>query len=448
MSSGIAVTPWERVGTQDDSDLAAATMRRVSLRLLPFLFILYIVNYLDRSNVALAALTMNRDLQFSATVYGLGVSLFFVGYCLFDVPSNLILARVGARRWIGRIMISWGVIATAMMFVRTPVQFYVLRFVLGAAEAGFLPGIMYYLGGWFPAAHRARAVARFMMAVPLSSAVGGALGGWLLGFNGTLRLHGWQWLFLVEGIPAVILGIVVLGYLPDRIDDARWLSDEQRRWLTQRIVSEQTGERDTWWHDLARAARNPLIYLVALVWFCTLFSQYVYLYWAPLVIREALHSTNLVTGLIISAIGVLAAVGMVTGGALSDRANERFLRPALSAVLIATGYVGAALLPRPWGPVVGLAIASIAQCSVFGPFWCIPPMVLSGTAAAVGIAMVSVSGNIGGILGPSIAGRLKDATGGMTITFLGVAGLALCAAALLLVLRHRLGASNVRTAKL
>lgn len=420
----------------DDSELARATMRRVSLRLLPFLFILYIVNYLDRSNVALAALTMNSELQFSGTIYGFGVSLFFVGYCLFDVPSNLILARVGARRWIGRIMISWGVIATAMMFVRTPTQFYVLRFVLGAAEAGFLPGIMYYLGGWFPKAHRARAVARFMVAVPLSSAVGGAIGGWLLKLNGAFDLRGWQWLFLVEGIPAVILGIAVLVYLPDRIDDARWISAEQRKWLTQRILSERAGSRGTWLQDLQRATSNPLIYLVALVWFCVLFSQYVFLYWAPLVIRDALHSTNLVTSVIYGAIGVLAAIGMLLGGASSDRANERFLHPAFGAVLVAAGYVGAALLPRPWGPVAGLAVASIAQCSMFGPFWCLPPMVLTGTAAAVGIAFVSVSGNIGGILGPSIAGRLKDTTGGMNITFFVVAGVALCAAGVLLLLRR------------
>ena len=358
MSSGIAVAvSGTGVDAQDDSELARATMRRVSLRLLPFLFTLYIVNYLDRSNVALAALTMNQDLQFSATVYGFGVSVFFVGYCLFDVPSNLILARVGARRWIGRIMISWGVIATAIMFVRTPVQFYVLRFILGAAEAGFLPGIMYYLGGIVPAAHRARAVARFMMAVPLSFAVGGAIGGLLLGLNGTLGLRGWQWLFLIEGVPAVILGTVVLVYLPDRVDDARWLSEAQRQWLTQRLSLEYTAGHAAWWQDLGRALSNPFIYLVAAVWFCVLTSGYVYFFWAPIVIRDALHSTNLVTGLIISAIGVLAALGMLVGGASSDRANERFLHPALSAMLIAAGYAGAALLPRPWGPVVGLAIA-------------------------------------------------------------------------------------------
>jgi ACS family tartrate transporter-like MFS transporter len=447
MSSGIAVAvPATGADAQDDSELARATMRRVSMRLLPFLFTLYIVNYLDRSNVALAALTMNRDLKFSATVYGLGASVFFVGYCLFDIPSNLILARVGARRWIGRIMISWGVIATAMMFVRTPLQFYGLRFVLGAAEAGFLPGIMYYLGGWFPAAHRARAVARFMVAVPLSFAVGGAIGGVLLGLNGAVGLRGWQWLFLIEGIPAVILGIVVLGYLPDRVDDARWLTNAQRAWLTQKLLRENSGEHGTWWQDLVRAITNPVLFLVAFVWFCVLTSGYVYFFWAPIVIRDALHATNLVTGLIISAVGVLAAAGMLIGGARSDRTNERFLQPALSAVLIATGYVGAAVLPRPWGPVVGLAIASIAQCSVFGPFWCIPPMVLSGTAAAAGIAIVSVFGNIGGILGPSIAGRLKDTTGGMTITFLGVAALALCAAGILLVL-HKLGLSRTSAAR-
>jgi MFS family permease len=224
----------------DESQIARTTIRQVSIRLLPFLFVLYVFNYLDRSNVAIAALQMNRDLGFSAAAYGLGAGIFFGGYVLFEVPSNLVLARVGARWWIARIMLTWGLIASAMMFVRTPAHFYVLRFLLGAAEAGFFPGVIYYLSQWYPAQHRARAISRFMIAIPLSSVLGGPLGGWLLGLDGRLGLQGWQWLFLIEGIPPVLLSVAVLAFLTDRIDDARWLSAEQRAWLAGSI----NGDRD------------------------------------------------------------------------------------------------------------------------------------------------------------------------------------------------------------
>jgi len=212
MSSATAIPASSGVGIdRDDTDLARATMRRVSLRLLPFLFLIYIFNFLDRTNVAIAALQMNRDLGFSATAYGFGAGIFSLGYALFEVPSNLVLARVGARYWIARIMISWGLVATAMMFVQTPIQFYVLRFLLGVAEAGFAPGIIYYLSGWFPAPQRARALSRFLIAIPISAAIGNPLSAWLLGLDGLRGLAGWQWLFLLEGIPPVLLGFVVLA---------------------------------------------------------------------------------------------------------------------------------------------------------------------------------------------------------------------------------------------
>lgn len=235
----LALSELRTIG--EDAELGDATMRRVSLRLLPFIFVLYVFNFLDRSNVALAALQMNRDLEFSSSAFGLGAGIFFIGYALFEVPSNLAMARVGARRWIARIMITWGLIASAMMFVRTPGQFYATRFALGVAEAGFFPGIVYYLSEWFPASQRARASARFMIGIPLSGVLGGMVGGQLLGLDGRLGLAGWQWLFLVEGIPSVLLGFVVLGWLTDRPEQAHWLTDSQRAWLTGRLLREEIG---------------------------------------------------------------------------------------------------------------------------------------------------------------------------------------------------------------
>ena len=221
------------------TDLERATMTRVGARILPFVFVLYIFNFLDRSNVGLAALQMNQDLGFSSRAFGLGAGIFFIGYALFEVPSNLLLVKVGARRWIARIMITWGIIATVMMFVRTPMQFYTLRFLLGVAEAGFFPAVIYYLSQWFPASRRSSSMAKFMIAIPLSGLLGGPLGGWLLGFDGRAGLQGWQWLFLVEGIPSVLLGIVTLRYLTERPEEAHWLSVEQRGWLTARLAQAQ-----------------------------------------------------------------------------------------------------------------------------------------------------------------------------------------------------------------
>jgi ACS family tartrate transporter-like MFS transporter len=266
MATAIAAPP-ERPVDQDSTDLARETMRRVSLRLIPFLFVLFICNFLDRTNVAIAALQMNRDLQFSASAYGLGAGIFFVGYSLFEVPSNLILVRVGARKWIARIMISWGLVASAMMFVRTPMHFYVLRFLLGVAEAGFFPGIIFYLSQWFPAPQRARAMARFMIAVPLSAAIGNPLSGALLGLDGRLDLPGWQWLFLLEGIPSVLLGFVVFGFLTDRHEDAHWLSADQRAWLAARMRRDR--ESCTSAHGLPtlRALAHPVVLLASLVYF-------------------------------------------------------------------------------------------------------------------------------------------------------------------------------------
>lgn len=440
----------------DESALERATLRRVSIRLLPFLFILYIANYLDRTNVAMAALQMNRDLHFSATAYGLGAGVFFIGYCLFEVPSNIMLARVGARRWIARIMISWGVVASAMLFVRTPIQFYSLRFLLGVAEAGFFPGIIYYLSQWFPGPARGRAIALFAIAIPLSGAVGNPLSASLLGLDGTLRLAGWQWLFLLEGIPAVVLGFTTLVLLSDRPADAQWLSDQQRAWLSDRMRRNEDESGAPHGVPPLRAIAQPLLWLVALPFLLLCTIGYVYIFWAPTVIRDSLHVSAMGTGIILGAIACLAAGGMYISAVRADRGGEHCLRAGACLALSAIGYAGAALLPTPIGRVGGLALGFIGTNAAFAPYWCIPPMLLRGSAAAAGIALVNALGNLGGFLGPYAMGWFIDVTGSTRGAFLGAAVLGLVAAALCVVLRggvafatpERAGRSRVAPAPL
>jgi ACS family tartrate transporter-like MFS transporter len=411
-------------------------MRRVSLRLLPFLFVLFVFNYIDRTNVAIASLQMNSDLGLSATAFGFGVGIFFLGYILFEVPSNVILARVGARRWIARIVISWGLVASSMTLMRTPVQFYVLRVLLGVAEAGFFPGIIYYLGQWFPARERASATSRFMISIPLAAAIGNPLGVWVLGFNGRLGLRGWQWIFLVEGVPSVLLGIAVLMTLTDRIEDARWLSDEQRDWLAARLRRDQDGVAAPHGAGVFRALTLPLVWLAALTYFMYVTAFYGYTFWAPIVIRDTLHTSNVVTGLIAGLFACMAAAGMLIVGVSSDRTGERCLHASGCAVLTALGYIGAALLPSPPARMAAFALVSVGTVSYLPAFWCLPAARLHGSAAAAAIAAVNSVGNAGGFVGPYIIGWVKDATGGTTVSFLALAAFALAAAALLLVMRR------------
>jgi MFS transporter, ACS family, tartrate transporter len=445
MSSSTAIPAYADVGIdRDDRDLARTTMRRVSLRLLPFLFVLYICNFLDRTNVAIAALQMNRDLHFSATAYGFGAGIFSLGYALFEVPSNLVLARVGARYWIARIMITWGLVATAMMFVRTPTQFYALRFLLGVAEAGFAPGIIYYLSGWFPAVQRARALSCFLTAIPISAAIGNPLSASLLGLDGVRGLAGWQWLFLLEGIPSVLLGFAVLGLLPDDPAGARWLSVAERDWLTARV--RRDADESPSLHGVAplRALVLPMVWLVSLPYFLLVTTQYGYTFWAPTMIRDALQASNTTTGLITGGIACVAAGVMLAVGASSDRTGKPLLHAGACAVLAALGCMSAALLPHPLARVAGLALVPIGVYGFYAPFWCVPTALLRGTAAAAGIALVGSLGHVGGFVGPYVLGLLMDATGGTTVALLGLAPLALAAAALCLLLRRQTALSSHR----
>jgi ACS family tartrate transporter-like MFS transporter len=413
-----------------------SAIRKVSLRLVPFLFVLYIAAWLDRVNVGFAALQMNDALQFSAAAFGFGSGIFFVGYCLFEVPSNFILHRVGARRWIARIMISWGIIAAAMMFVRTPAQFYLLRFLLGVAEAGFFPGVIYYLSYWFPRQHRARAVGAFMMAIPFGGLIGGPLSGALLGLNGSLGLGGWQWLFLIEGLPSILLGFCAWNYLTDRPEQAHWLMPAEKAALITRLATEAKEVQDAHAIDAWAALRNPTVWHLGSIYFLANLGIYAYNFWSPQIIKSFVAAGNMMVGVISGVISALVIVIMMLNSAHSDRTGERLLHVAIPFGLMACGFTACALLGHSPEAIVLLALVPIGMGAAYGPFWSIPSSFLVGKAAAGGIAMVNTIVNVAGFVGPTLVGTLKGQTGDYTTGFLVLGAAAGLAALLTLPLRR------------
>jgi ACS family tartrate transporter-like MFS transporter len=405
-------------------------MRRVSLRLLPLLCLGYIFAYLDRSNVGLAALQMNRELGFSPAAFGFGAGIFFVGYAAFEVPSNLILLRVGTRLWMARIAITWGSLACLMAFVRSSTQFYLVRFALGVAEAGFFPAVIYYINQWFPAPYRARAIALVLIGNPISQVLGGVLGGALLGLSGVGPLSGWQWLFLIEGLPPILLGFIVLGYLTQHPREARWLSAEQRNWLVQHLDQDEQRVR----HSPAspqsplRVLTNPLVWVLTFPYFALFSVTNGYVSWAPTIARDALGTSDRMTGIIVACLSLVAATVYPIAGRLSDRRGERFLWAALGLLLQCAGCIGLALLPGSPLRVLALALIPIGLPVFMAPFWCLPAMFLKGPSSATGIALISTIGTTGGFFGPSIVGVLKQMTGGDAGAFIGLAALALAGA--------------------
>ncbi len=418
-----------------DQDVELVTMRRVSIRLLPFLFVLYIFCWLDRSNISIAALQMNSALKFSSAAFGFGAGIFFLSYSLFEIPSNLILARVGARRWLARIAITWGLLACSMMWVRTPQQFYVMRFLLGMAEAGFFPGVIYYLGLWFPATYRARAISGIIIGIPLSQVLGAPLGGVLLGLSGVGHLAGWQWVFLVEGVPPVLLGFAALAYLTDRPEDARWLSKQQRDWISNRIEQErqQSVAADV---SPLRALGHPLLWVLIFPYFALCAIAYGATFWAPLLVRDALGTSNSATSLIVGGIYLLAAIVYPLAGMLSDRMDDRCGLAALGLAFYCVGGIGVAMLPHSILRVVALVVLQVGNPIFMTSFWCVPTRLLKGASAAAGIALVSSIGTSGGFFGPSIIGFLKQTTGSDSGAFFGLACLALLGALVCIGLRQ------------
>lgn len=415
--------------------LELATMRRVSLRILPLLSLGYIFAYLDRSNVGIAALQMNQELGFTPAVFGLGAGIFFLGYAVFEVPSNLILLRTGARIWVARIAITWGIIAALTLLVRTASQFYIARLLLGVAEAGFFPGIVYYLGCWFPAPYRARALAAVLIGSPVSQVLGGAVGGGLLGLRGHAGLSGWQWLFLLEGIPSVLLGLAVLRYLTEQPREARWLSKEQRDWLTTRLREEQPRNASAPSSPL-RALANPFVWVLAVPYFALFSVTNAYISWAPTLVRDALRTRDTSTGLVIAGIAIVAGALYPISGRLSDRRGERCGQAALGLALQFAGCVGVALCHHSLLRVLALALIPMGLPVFMAPFWCLPSKFLQGPSAAAGIALINTIGTVGGFFGPSIVGVLKQATGGDTGAFASLAALALVGALLCYALRN------------
>ena len=399
-----------REATDQPSELERTTLAKAGWRLLPFLLLLYIIAWLDRVNVGFAALQMNEDLGFSAAVYGFGAGVFFVGYALCEVPSNLLLVRFGARRWIARIMITWGIISTAMMFVQGPLSFYVLRFLLGVAEAGFLPGILYYLSHWFPSRERARAVSWFMVAIPVSTVIGAPLSGLLLELDGTLGLMGWQWLFLLEGLPAIVLGFVVLGYLTDTPEQAHWLDAREREWLSARIHAEQKAAHARHGVGLWQALRHPTVWLLGLVIFACQCGSYGLTLWIPQIVQSLSGLSNLAVSMISALPYAAAAVGMILIGRSSDRTGERFKHVAVPSFVAAVGFSASAFLSSPVPAMIALTVAAVGDLGTRGPFWALPTRFLAGSAAAAGIALINTLGSLGGFVGPYAVGLVREAT--------------------------------------
>jgi ACS family tartrate transporter-like MFS transporter len=396
----------------------ASAMRKATRRLIPLIALGYGAAYMDRVNISFAALQMNRDLHFSATIYGLGAGLFFLSYAACEIPSNLLLYRFGARRWLSRIMVTWGIIAIAMLLVRTPWQFYTARFFLGVAEAGFFPGVIFYLTQWFPQELRARAISRFYISLPLSSVVTGLIAGPLLNLDGHLGLRGWQWLFLVEGIPAILLGIVFLLLLPDGPQQAHWLTEDERTWIIHHVRNDPSlvGEHS---HALGAALLDQRVWQVGIFMMLMLGSSYAYTYVAPDIIQRATHLNTSKVGYIIAALSLLGAAAMLLNAIYSDRVQRRtpesnyprYMHVIPWAFLISAGFFACSLSTNPISVVASIGTIIIAYNAMQGPLWSLPGSFFQGRSAAAGIATMNMIGMIGGFLGPYFVGFAKDLTG-------------------------------------
>ncbi|MBV8836984.1 MAG: MFS transporter [Alphaproteobacteria bacterium] len=428
-------------------DSLARASAKISRKLIPFLMLCYFVAYLDRVNVGFAALTMNKDLGLNAEMFGFGAGIFFFGYFIFEVPSNLLLEKFGARMWIARIMISWGVVSAAMAFVTGPYSFYAMRFLLGVAEAGFFPGIILYLTYWFTAAERARYVGLFMAAIPLSSVIGGPVSGLILDhFNGAMALNGWQWLFIIEGVPSIIVGFLVLLLLTDRPKDATWLAPDERDALNAKLAAEAANRESVRHYSLKEALLNPRVLALSLVYFGLVCGNYGLGYWLPTIVKGVVTTLqldassginiNTLTGYLVAIPYAVAVVAMIWWTRRSDLARERMWHVAGPAILGGVALAAAAYLTDPLLAGIAVTACAVATYAALPTFWTLPTAFLTGTAAAGGIALINSIGNIGGFAGPYAVGWLKDATGGTTAGLLALAAAYVLAGVVTLLVGH------------
>ncbi|QNR00087.1 MFS transporter [Pseudomonas oryzihabitans] len=421
-------------GANPDSTATAATYRKIAWRLLPFLVFLFVLAWIDRVNVGFAKLAMLDDLGFSEAVYGLGAGIFFIGYFLFEVPSNLLLEKIGARRTLARITILWGLTSVAMAYVESPMSFYVLRFLLGAFEAGFFPGVVLYLTYWFPAAQRARINGMFMTSFAIAGVVGGPIAGFIMSrMVGVGSLANWQWLFIIEGIPSVLAGIAVLRYLPEKPAQAKWLTQAERDHVSQVIAREDAAPEKH--SDLRSLVRNPKVWLCALVYFCIVSGNATIAFWTPSVIKSLGIDNNMTIGLLAAIPFIIGTLAMVWNGHHSDQTGERRAHCAIAALLAGLGLIATGLcLGNATLALIALTVAAAGILAAFPVFWSIPGAFLAGTAAAGGIALINCIGNLAGFVAPYMIGFLRTLTGSLSAGLYFVAALEILAAVMVFLL--------------
>jgi len=422
-------------GTAGIEPLEQRTIAKVSARLVPFLIVCYFVAYLDRVNVSFAALTMNKDLGLSASAFGFGAGIFFLAYFLFEVPSNLFLERVGARKWIARIMFTWGVLSGGMAFIVGEKSFYIVRVLLGIAEAGFFPGIIFYLTLWFPAVYRARIVGYFMAAIPLSTVIGAPVSGLLLALDGFLGLKGWQWLFVLEAAPALILSVIVFFYLTDRPADATWLEPDERAWLVTRLEEERRQRETVRRYSVREALLNPKVLALSVVYFGAVATNYGLSFFLPQIVK-AFGISDVQAGVVAALPYVVGLVSIVFWGRRSDRKLERRFHLAFPLFVASAGIAISTALDDPTMKMVALSVAGFGIFGCLPVFWTFPAAFLSGAAAAGGIALINSIGNLAGFAGPYAMGSIKDMTGSYTGGLLSLSAVGLIAMAIVLALRH------------
>jgi MFS transporter, ACS family, tartrate transporter len=410
----------------DQLALERSTTKKVTLRLIPFLFLCFVIAILDRVNIGFAALKMNEDLGFSNAVFGFGAGIFFLGYFLLEVPGSAMMTKIGARKWISRIMISWGIIAVFMAFVQTPWQFYSARFLLGVAEASFYPCMVHYLAGFYQSKHHAKAIAGFMLAIPGANALGSPLSTFLLDID-WLGFSGWQWLFIVEAIPAVVLGIVCYFYLDDKIEDVKWLNHKEKKWLIDITTKERLEKQQVKHYTFLQALKDRDVLILSVGYFCWMVGYYGINMFLPTISKGLTETTSISTqnmGWILGLMYVCAMLVMFLVGNHSDKKNERRWHVAVCLTISAIAMIISSYIANT-NIVLAFVFLTIALCGAFGaysPFWAIPPSFLTGAAAGGAIALINSIGNLGGFFGPYIVGYIKDVTGSFTASmiFLGI----------------------------
>jgi len=410
-----------RVARVTDTDPGSSALRKVLQRLLPFTMLLFFFSLIDRTNISFAALQMNEDLDFGPTVYGFAAGIFFVGYCLFEIPSNLVLMRVGARRWLARIMLTWGLVVVGTAWVSGLKSLYMMRFLLGVAEAGLLPGLFYYLGTWIPASHRGLGLSVLMSTAALSNVIGGPLATGIMELDGWLGFRGWQLVFIVEGVPTVLVAVAVLALLPETPREARWLEPAERDWLESTIARENATKARVGAMSLRRGFTDRRVLIATVFSFFLVCCNFGTVFWLPQILKSLGHLTNLQVGQLSVVPYLLGGVGMIFWGRHSDRGHDRRWHLVASGVLAMIGYALAGLASTPAVSFVGLCLATLAVWSMFGVFWAIAADQLAGPAAAVGLAFINSVGTLGGFVAPLLMGYIRVFTGAFSGSLLALA---------------------------